>query len=207
MLTMGFIRYDDGISRRIVSIVEKIRSHPVFDRPFSQCLKIPADLLIVEVWLRIPMTLDPVESHNIYAPRTSQCLRKQIETVIDMRHVQLRPGAWPFFRLVVVRVRDFSAELVQAVHMMEDVHACEVCVWAEMELGRRFNNDGRIFAQLADFFGRYYNGRDVASYRFPGCIGFSSRASSPNRWWISVPKGPVGTLCDFGDFEAVKYRG
>jgi hypothetical protein len=118
---------------------ELIPINPILHRPLPQHLKVPTHLVVVEVWLWHPMSLDPVERHHIHASRALERLRQHIQTMIDMCLVDVRAGRRALVLFVIVLVGDFAAQLVEAVQVVEHVHARDVCVSAVVEFERYFD--------------------------------------------------------------------
>jgi hypothetical protein len=90
---------------------------------------------------------------------------------------------------MIVRVRYFSAELVQAVEVVENFYTGYVCVRSEVGY---FHGDGWVFPERNDVGGIYDYRCNVAAYCFPCCICFRARANAPDRGWFCVPECAIG---------------
>lgn len=127
--------------------------------------------------------------------------------MIDMRLVHLRPGVRSLGRLVVVLVGDLATQFVEAVEVVEDVHAGDEGVGTEVELGWGSDGGFGVFAELADVGGSDDDGLDGVSYGVPGGVCVGAGAGAPDGWGVGVPEGAVRCAGDLWDVEAVEYWG
>lgn len=85
------------------------------------------------------MSLHPIKGHHVHARTAFQRLCQHIDAMRDVCRVQCRIFGCRF-------ARNFAPQFVEAVQVMEDVHAGNVCV----DACGRFDCDGGVLAECED---------------------------------------------------------